>query len=220
MRILVVEDDVVILKGLESKLIASHYAVDTALDGATALELLFVNSYDAILLDVNLPDMSGFDICRTVRQENVGTPIIMVTARDEVLDKIAGLDNGADDYISKPFDYDELLARIRAVLRRNEGRAAPKLAFKDILVEPALFEVKVDGNILELTKKEYGILHFLLVSHPAPVSLEAIIDHVWNDDVNPFTNAARVHIANLRKKIHAVSTVRIETRKEVGYYLE
>lgn len=220
MRILVVEDDAIIREGIVMKLERAKFAVDEAEDGDIALELIYENTYDCILLDINLPDMTGYDVCRALREMTVSTPVIMVTARDEVVDKIRGLDEGADDYMSKPFDFDELLARIRAVIRRNHGKSSPKLSCKTIEIDPAQHQVTVAGSALDLTKKEYGIIYHLLSTHPAPQSLETIIEHVWDEEANPFSNAARVHIANLRRKLEKESDVRIQVKKEVGYYLE
>lgn len=220
MRILVVEDERIILENIVKQLEANGFAIDAATTGEVALELATINNYDVILLDVNLPDITGYIVCQSLRLQQIETPIIMVTARSEVADRVEGLDYGADDYLIKPFAFSELLARIRAMIRRNTGKKTADLQVGDISMSPALYQVKMNAAEVKLTKKEYEILYCLLLTHPAPQSLEKLIEHVWNDSVNPFSNAARVHIANLRKKVkqHSAS-VTIELKKEMGYYL-
>lgn len=220
MRILVVEDEKIILASIVKQLKESGFAVDTAMTGEEAFELAIINNYDVILLDVNLPDMTGYSVCQNLRLEDIKTPIMMVTARSEVADRVEGLDFGADDYLIKPFEFSELLARIRAIIRRSVGQNITNLTVGDIIMYPPLYQVKMNDIEVKVTKKEYEILYCLLLTHPAPQSLEKLIDHVWDDTVNPFSNAARVHIANLRRKVNQYSVnVTIELKKEMGYYL-
>jgi len=220
MRILVIEDEKIILDGIVLNLQQAGYAVDASMTGSVGLELAMINTYDVILLDVNLPDMLGYQLCEKLRKAEIVTPIIMVTARNEVVDRIHGLDIGADDYLIKPFEFAELQARIRAVLRRNMSKQNPQLVVGDILLTPVLYQVLINKQEVNLTKKEYEILYYLMLTHPKPQSLEQIIEHVWDDEVNPFSNAARVHITNLRKKIRTLTTTSvIEMKKEMGYYI-
>lgn len=221
MRILIVEDEKEFLKSLTFYLTENGFAVDGVTTGGEALELVGINRYDVALLDVNLPDTVGFRLCQDIqKQHDSEISIIMVTARDEISDKIRGFDSGADDYIVKPFDFAELKARIHALIRRMNGKKIADLVFGDIEIIPSEYVIKIKEETVFFTIKEYEILYALVMKHPAPQSLEALMEHVWDDEVNPFSNAARVHIMNIRKKLGKHSDcVSIATVKEKGYYL-
>lgn len=220
MRILVIEDEHIIANGIKKNLEEHGFAVDIALTGHDGVYQAEANEYDLILLDINLPDMLGYEICQILRENEQNTPIIMVTARTEVEDRIQGFDLGADDYLIKPFDFAELRARIRALLRRVAGKANAVLSVETITLNPSLYQAYVNERELSLTMKEYEILYFLMLKNPEPQSLEAIIEHVWDDEVNPFSNAARVHIMNLRRKLQTLdANLQINVKKERGYYL-
>lgn len=220
-RILVVEDNQDLLESIVVFLEKNGFSVDGAICGEDALEFLSYIDYDTILLDVNLPDYSGFDICKIIRKQNEEhIPIIMVTARDEVSDRVHGLDSGADDYLVKPFDFEELRARIHAVLRRSYDKKSLDITIGDIVIKPAELSVEIGGNIVFFPAKEYELLYFLSMNHPNPVSTEQMLEHVWDDEVNPFSNSVRVHIMNIRKKLAEHSkNVTIENIKKRGYYL-
>lgn len=221
MRILIIEDEFIFLQSLQHFLGNNGYAVDGVMTLAEAKDALFVSSYDLILLDVNLPDGNGFDFCtelRTLLEEYV--PIIMITARDEIEDRIWGLDSGADDYLIKPINFDELRARIQAVFRRVQNKSTKDMTLGDVQLIPSQFAVVIQNQPVKFYMKEYEILYYLFMTHPTPQTVEQIIEHVWNDDVNPFSNSARVHIGNIRKKMRLYSQhVTLQSRSKVGYYL-
>lgn len=221
MRLLLVEDDLKFKKNVANFLQKNGFAVDCVTTIETAFEQVSVNEYDVILLDINLPDGSGVDFCLQIQPiVLVPTPIIMVTANDDVTSKITTLNGGADDYIIKPFDFEELKARINSVLRRSKGKEQQDLTLGDVTIFPQKIAVTIATEVVTFTVKEFEILYYLVLSYPAVKSLEDIIAHVWNDDMNPFTNTARVHIMNIRKKLAEYSTsVSIKTIKEKGYSL-
>lgn len=220
MRILVVEDNFEVQETMRRFLVKSRFAVDCVDCGEDGIELATVNQYDVILLDLNLPDIDGFEVCQQLRDADVDTPIIMVTARNEVEDRTYGLNTGADDYLVKPFSMEELVARIRAILRRVRNRADANIVLGDLAIQPDLVQAVVAGNNLPLTPKEYEILYYLALEAPKVCSLEDIIEHVWDDSSNPFSNAARVHVMNLRNKLNAASqSVQLKTVKGKGYAL-
>jgi len=218
MRVLVVEDDAslggVIAKGLREQ----AYAVDLAEDGDAALYLAAVNEYDAIVLDVLLPKKDGFTVCRTLRGRGIQTPVLMLTARDTVRDKIAGLDAGADDYLSKPFDFAELLARLRALLRRGPVLAPSTISVADLTIDTRGQTASRAGRSLPLTTKEYALLEFLARNAGSVVTREAICAHVWDDNHDPFSNAIEVYVNRLRRKTEVAGGSRlIHTRRGAGY---
>jgi DNA-binding response OmpR family regulator len=221
MRLLVVDDapDIVTLLKLAFQL--DGYAVDTALTGADALELADVYVYDAVILDLNLPDIDGLDVCRRLRHDQPQLLILMLTARTAKAAIITGLDAGADDYLTKPFDYEELVARVRALLRRDMRMRLPRLECGDLLLDPAAGLAWQSGRQLSLSRKQFRILEYLLRRRGEVVSQEALLEHVWNADANPFTNTVRVHINALRRVLgDTASQPRyIETVVGVGYRL-
>jgi DNA-binding response OmpR family regulator len=216
MRLLVVEDEEDLVEALRVGLVRAGYAVDVAADAPTAQEKLQVNSYDLVLLDLNLPGGDGFQLCRAVRAAGNGVRIIMVTARDRLDDRVRGLDEGADDYLVKPFAFPELLARVRALLRRDTGGTSV-LEVGRLRIDTARMEVSLDGRPLALTPKEYGVLHYLMTRPGHVVSSEELLEHVWDEHADPFTNTVRVTVGNLRRKLREDGL--IETVISRGYRL-
>ena len=204
-RILVVEDDPAILRGLADNLKFESYEVLTASDGEAAYRLIREKSLDLVILDLMLPRMSGYEVCRKVRAEGVMTPIVMLTARGEGGDRILGLDLGADDYISKPFSVRELLARIRAVLRRTQpGPNAPDdLRFDDVTIDFRRYEARKGSVSVEMTRKEFGVLRFLAGRAGAVVTRDELLNEVWGYDATPTTRTVDNHMASLRAKLEA-----------------
>ncbi|MFI6477540.1 response regulator transcription factor [Nonomuraea sp. NPDC050663] len=217
MRLLVVEDEEDLVDALRVGLVRAGYAVDVAFDAPTAHEKLEVNSYDLVLLDLNLPGGDGFQLCRTARAGGSGVRIIMVTARDRLDDRVRGLDEGADDYLVKPFAFPELLARVRALLRRDIGGTSV-LEVGELRLDTARMEVSLGGRSLALTPKEYGVLHYLMTRPGHVVSSEELLEHVWDEHTDPFTNTVRVTVGNLRRKLQTEGL--IETVISRGYRLK
>jgi DNA-binding response OmpR family regulator len=197
------------------------YAADAAPDGERGVELAEVNDYDLVVLDLNLPGIDGLEVCRRIRASRPQMLIVMLTARDQREDIIVGLDEGADDYLVKPFDFGELAARVRALLRRDLRVREPLLSFADLKLDPAARIAWRANRRLELTRKELGILEYLLRRPGEVVSQEELLEHVWDADANPFTNTVRVHINSLRRKLgDTAETPRyIETVVGAGYRL-
>ncbi|WP_166427108.1 response regulator transcription factor [Nonomuraea mesophila] len=218
MRLLVVEDEEDLVDALRVGLVRAGYAVDVAYDAPSANEKLQVNTYDLVLLDLNLPGGDGFQLCRTVRAAGQGVRIIMVTARDRLDDRVRGLDEGADDYLVKPFAFPELLARVRALLRRESSGGTSVLEVGGLRIDTARLEVSLDGRSLALTPKEYGVLHYLMTRPGHVVSSEELLEHVWDEHADPFTNTVRVTVGNLRRKLQEDGL--IETVISRGYRLK
>jgi DNA-binding response OmpR family regulator len=201
MRILVVEDEEDIASFIQQGLVAASYAVDLAADGTEALHWLTISSYDVIILDIMLPDVDGMAVCAELRVRGVRTPVLMLTARDAIEDRVAGLDSGADDYLLKPFAVAELLARIRALLRREPALTGTMLHVADLTLDTLSREVRRDGQLIPLTSKEYSVLEFLM-RHPNQTHTRATIaEHVWNYEFDNLTNVIDVHIFALRRKL-------------------
>lgn len=221
MRILIVEDEKKMASFIERGLREEGYAVDVAHDGEKGWELAFANDYDALILDLMLPKMSGFDLCSKVRQARKETSILMLTARDSVEDKIKGLDMGADDYLTKPFAFDELLARLRALLRRPRG-LEEKTQLKAGNLEMDLIgrRVYLGKEEIGLSQKEFSLLEFLIRNRGKVVSRTQIAEHVWDMHFDPMSNTIDVFINFLRKKIDLErEKSRIETVRGAGYRL-
>jgi DNA-binding response OmpR family regulator len=220
-RVLVVEDDPAIREGLTDNLAFEQYDVIAAPDGETAYTLIHDRRPDVVLLDLMLPQMSGYDLCRKVRAEGWSMPIVMVTARGEETDRIRGLDLGADDYISKPFSVGELLARVRAVLRRAQaaGHRTHVLRFDGIVVDFRRFEATRDGVPIDLTRKEFGLLRLLVARAGEVVTRDELLDEVWGYDAMPTTRTVDTHVASLRAKIepHPDTPSHLMTVRGVGY---
>ncbi|MGW0480970.1 response regulator transcription factor [Nonomuraea sp. NPDC003214] len=216
MRLLVVEDEEDLVDALRVGLVRAGYAVDVAFDAPAAQEKLQVNGYDLVLLDLNLPGGDGFQLCRAARAAGNDVRIIMVTARDRLDDRVRGLDEGADDYLVKPFAFPELLARVRALLRRDTGGTSV-LEVGLLRIDTARMEVSLGGRALALTPKEYGVLHYLMTRPGHVVSSEELLEHVWDEHADPFTNTVRVTVGNLRRKLQSDGL--IETVISRGYRL-
>ena len=220
MRLLVVEDEKkiadFILKGLQEE----GYAVDYAADGQEACKLVAVYNYDLMITDIIMPGINGFELVKKLRKEHFTAPIIMLSAKNQIDDKVVGLDAGADDYLAKPFSFNELLARIRALLRRKSDYCET-LGIADLVMEPSKHSVTRAGKNIELTPKEYALLEFLLRNQGRVVTRTAIIEHVWDMQFDSDTNLVDVFMSYLRKKIESRGATRlIHSVRGVGYILK
>ena len=205
MRVLVVEDDLDLINLLEEGLTMYGYAVDKASDGDQAIEMSYIENYDIVILDINLPKKDGFEVLDEIRKFNQEVNIIMLTARSDIDDRVKGLDFGANDYMVKPFDLKELDARMRALLRRKSVTESTILEAGNMKFDTASREAFVDGQKINLTQKETGILEYLFLNKERFVSSEELIDHVWDSNADSFSNSVRVHMSSLRKKIKELS---------------
>ncbi|MEP7340467.1 MAG: response regulator transcription factor [Acidobacteriota bacterium] len=223
MRILLVEDELAVARMLAKGLREQSYAVDVAADGEAALYQAQINDYDLIILDVMLPLKDGFEVCRELRASSMngsGVPVLMLTARDDVRDRIAGLDAGADDYLIKPFDFHELLARVRALLRRRESLRPETIEIASLRINNRSHEVGRDGRRIELTAKEYALLEYLARRSGEVVTRAEIAEHVWDENFDPFSNLIEVYIQRLRRKIDDGREPKlIRTLRGEGYML-
>lgn len=201
MRILVVEDEHKIANSVKKGLEQENYAVDVAYTGSDGYDMAAGESYDCILLDIMLPGIDGVEIAKKLRHEGNHTPIIMLTARDQVPDKVAGLDSGADDYLTKPFSFEELLARLRAVLRRPQDDLGTELSVEDLSLNTKTFEVRRGEVAIRLSSKEYSLLEYLLRHANTTIPKEQIISHVWDYEADILPNTVEVYIGYLRSKI-------------------
>jgi DNA-binding response OmpR family regulator len=221
MRLLLAEDDAQLGKTLMKGLRQESYAVDIVADGENAVYQALVNEYDVIILDVMMPRRDGFSVCRELRRNGRRTPVLMLTARDTVADKITGLDAGGDDYLTKPFEFAELLARLRALLRRRTtDLLAAEVRIGSLRVNMASHTVDRAGRTIVLTTKEFALLAFLARNEGHVVSRAEICAHVWDDNHDPYSNAIEVYVNRLRRKIDSVSDAPlIHTRRGAGYML-
>jgi DNA-binding response OmpR family regulator len=217
MRLLVVEDEPDLAAALARSLRHAGFAVDVAADGAGALEKLTVNEYDLVTLDINLPDVEGWEILDRVRSDGGQARVLVLTARDGLDDRVRGLDDGADDYLVKPFHVAELLARVRALLRRDAAPGGSVLTVGDLEVDTARMAATRDGRALELTPKEFGVLRYLASRPGTVVSTEELLEHVWDEQADPFSATVKVTVMNLRRKLG--SDQPIETVRGAGYRL-
>lgn len=215
MKLLAVEDDPSLLRNLARVFREEGYAVDTAEDGETGLYLAQNGLYDAIVLDVMLPKLSGWEVLTRLRRSSK-TPVLMLTARDAAEDRVRGLDGGADDYLAKPYDLAELLARIRALIRRAAGVAVPVIEFQELLLDPRSRTVRQSGRLVALTAREYGILEFLALHRGEVVSRATLHEHLVAEDDDTLSNLLDVHVFNLRKKLGQDV---IQTRRGQGYFI-
>ena len=201
MRILLVEDDSQLGAGISAALTQAGYAVDWLKDGAGVKQALTTEGFDVMVLDLGLPNADGLSLLKNIRESNISLPVLILTARDSIHDRVAGLDQGADDYMVKPFDLDELHARLRALIRRQAGRASPTIQYGDITLDPAAHTVTHNGKFVSLASREFAVLHLLLENIGRVMSREQIEEHLygWNDSVE--SNATEVHIHHLRKKL-------------------
>lgn len=219
MRILIVEDDLVIASELERALRRQNHQADVARDGESGLNLAIENSYAAIVLDVMLPGKSGIEVCKSLRTAQNPTPILMLTARDAIEDRVAGLDAGADDYLVKPFDFQEFMARIRAITRRESQNKAELIEIADLSIDPHSFTVKRGSEVISLTRREFTLLEALARHTGHVLTRDAILDRVWNNLENQ-PNTVNFHMSSLRKKIDPPHLPRlIHTVHGLGYVL-
>jgi len=220
MKILLVEDERGVANFIKKGLEEDNHAVDVAVDGEEGLALAFANEYDLIILDVMLPGITGIDVCRQVRKKNIQTPVMMLTAKDSVRDKVSGLECGADDYLTKPFAFDEFIARVRALLRRKQS-SITELRYKSLRIDIPSHKVYVADKEVSLRPKEYAILMYLLKNLGRVVSRTQIIENVWGYDFNPNTNIVDVHIKSLREKISEfIPADFIRSVRGTGYMIE
>lgn len=221
MKLLLCEDERELSNALRAILRHNNYTVDAVYDGEDALSYAEADNYDGIILDIMMPKMSGLEVLSTLRRHGNNTPVLMLTAKSQTEDKIAGLDLGADDYLAKPFDMGELLARVRAVTRRGTGTASDTITYGDLSLNKQNFELSTAKESIRLGGKEYGIIE-LLISNPASlISTEKIMERVWGYDSETEINVVWVYISSLRKKLAQIgSTVEIKASRGLGYTLE
>jgi DNA-binding response OmpR family regulator len=221
MRILVVEDEAKVASFIRRALEEESYAVDMCADGARGLDLARAGCYDLVILDLMLPGMPGLEVLKALRKEQIATPVLILTARSELDQKVKGLDAGADDYLTKPFAIEELLARVRVLLRRGSGEAAGMLQVADLLLNPATREVTRGGRRIDLTSKEYALLEYLMRNAGRVLTRPMIAEHVWNQDFDTFTNVIDVYVNYLRNKIDRGHDRKlIQTVRGRGYVLK
>lgn len=220
MRVLIVEDDANLVEQLKKKLEEQTFAVDTAGDGVDGSYLARVNDYDIIILDDSLPKKSSEDVCRDIRNANKTAPIIIISETNNMQEKISLLHEGADDHIAKPFSFEELLARIQAILRRPTLRHKPILDIDVIKLDCHNHQVTRKEKIVYLTRKEFALLEYLMRNKGSVVSRSMIMEHVWDDEINPFSNTIESHILNLRKKIDSKRKRLIHNVPGRGYKID
>src|SRR5258706_1112279 len=220
MRLLLVEDDLGIISFLEKGLREAKYALDLAQDGDDALYKISLNEYDAIILDIMIPGRDGLEVCRELRSLGSKVPVIMLTARDDVQDRVLGLDVGADDYLTKPFQVSELLDRLRALMRRGPALTSTVIEIYDLRIDTSAQTVNRGGRLLALTAREYALIEYLARNADRVVSRSELIEHVWNERYDSYSNVIDVHINHLRQKIDRESEgPLIHTRRGAGYIL-
>ena len=220
MRLLLVEDDARIARFVAKGLREQAYAVDVVGTGEDALYQAAINSYDLVILDVMIPGKDGFAVCRELRKTGQRMPILMLTARDAVEDRIAGLDHGADDYLTKPFEFRELLARLRALLRRSGELRPARITVGDLVLDTGAQSAARGGRHVTLTAKEYALLEYLARNAGRVVGRAEIAEHVWDETFDPFSNLIEVYVNRLRRKIDTDSPKPLlQTRRDAGYAL-
>ncbi len=220
MKILLVEDEEMLSKIVSKGLEKLGYAVDKAFDGEEALYNYEVNEYDLIILDLNIPKIEGLEVLKNIRKNDLETKVLILSAKTKVSDRVLGLDLGANDYLVKPFDFEELNARIRNLLRRNFTVTSPIIEFNDFKIDTNAKSVIFDSNIVELTPKEYNILEYLAFNLNTVISAEQLVEHVWDSDFNSFSNVLRYHMHSLKKKLaeHSEDEI-IRTIRGQGYII-
>ena len=221
MRILVVEDEPTAAAVLAKGLREHAYAVDIANDGDAALEQAAINQYDLLIVDVLLPGIDGFEVCRRLRADGASVPVLMLTALGRLDDRVGGLDAGADDYLPKPYHFKELLARVRALLRRGPALASAVLSVRDLAIDTRARRVERAGRLIQLTTKEYSLLEYLAKRKGEVVGRADIAEHVWDNSFDPMSNLIEVYIQRLRRKVDDGNDVKlIHTRRGAGYTLD
>lgn len=220
MRILVVEDNQKLAGYIKKALEQNSYSVDCVYDGKIAEDRIAYGEYDLVILDIMLPNKDGISVCRELRKQDINTPIIMLTARGELDDKVEGLDAGADDYLLKPFELKEFLARVRALLRRPKLKTPEILNAQDISIDGASHIVQKGDNELALTLKEFAVLEYLIRNKSKPVTREQILDHCWDFAFDSFSNIVDVYIKQLRQKLHDKDEQYIKTIRGLGYQFQ
>lgn len=222
MKILLIEDDELLARALAKGLKKCHYAVDIAVDGEEALLSIKLNPYDLIILDLNLPKRDGIDVLKTIRLSDDEIKIIILSARSEIEDRVAGLDYGANDYLIKPFDFNELHARIRNLLRRSFNQLPTLLTIPPLELNLSTKTVSIEGTVLPLTKKEYSILEYLMSHKNTVISQQKLLNHVWESDVELFTSSLKYHLHSLKKKLitHGVDENFLKNVRGHGYIIE
>lgn len=221
MKILIIEDEVDLARALQKGLIKNGYAVDIAVDGAEGFELYKINSYDLIVLDLNLPSMDGLEILRAIRKDDKLQRIIILSARGAIDDRILGLDMGANDYLPKPFDFGELCARVRSLLCRSFTQESREVQCGELRLDTSAKEIFFKETKLDITSREYSLLEYLTLNAGRVVSAEELIEHVWSSETDYFSAAVKVHISNLRKKLKDMGGEElILTARGQGYLIE
>lgn len=221
MRILIAEDEQDLNYIITQKLTADGYSVDSCYDGKEAIDILSYTDYDAVILDINMPKADGFEVLKSLRDSNKNTPVLFLTARDSVSDRVKGLDSGANDYLIKPFSFDELSARLRAITRVSFGKTTNILSIDDLVMDCSAHTVKRGNSEINLSSKEYALLEYLLHNQGIVLSREKIENHIWNFDYEGGTNVVDVYISYLRKKIDGGhSTKLIHTIRCKGYVIK
>ncbi len=219
MRILLVEDEKNVAGFIKKGLTEEFYTVDASINGEDGFLMATTTEYDLIILDIMLPDINGIELCRRIKNHNIKTPVLMLTAVDSIESKVKGLDSGADDYLTKPFAFEEFLARVRALLRRPTLMSA-LLKVSDLTLDPVRHEAKRGGQIIQLTWKEFALLEYLMRNKGRILSRTKIFDHIWGDDLDTSSNVVDVYISYLRDKIDKnYSPKLIQTVRNVGYVL-
>lgn len=221
MRILIVEDEQSLLKVLVRRLTEEGYSADAAADGEEALDYIAMGAYDCIIMDIMLPVHNGLAVLKRMREQGNATPVLLLTARDAIGDRVAGLDAGADDYLVKPFSFEELSARVRALLRRHTEQKSTTLSFADLQMDTISRQVKRGGQILDLPAKEFAMLEYFLRNPNRVLTRSQIIDHVWNFDFDNDSNIVDVYIRYLRRKMdNGFERKLLHTVRGVGYILK
>ncbi|WP_065378459.1 response regulator transcription factor [Gemella sanguinis] len=221
MKILVVEDERDLNRIITKHLKKNNYSVDSCFDGQEALDFISYSEYDLIITDIMMPNVNGYEFIDKLRANKNNTPVIMLTAKDALEDKIVGLDSGADDYIVKPFEFDELLARIRVLMRRNYGLATNIIQIEEVTLDLAKKQVTKSGEIIDLTGKEYEVLEYLMKNKGSILSRDQILNHVWDYEYEGASNIVDVIIKNIRKKLdRGEGNTIIYTKRGLGYFVK
>ena len=216
MKLLIVEDEESLNKVLVKVLRKLGYTTDSAFDGEEALDLYFENNYDLVVLDLNLPKLDGMEVLKAIREDNANLPVLILSARSEIRDKIQGLDEGANDYLTKPFHFDELAARARALLRRNFQTSGAKIEIGDAMLDTTAKTFMIKGKSIALSKKEYGIIEYLMLRKGETISAQKLIQSVWESDTEDMEKSFYVHISTLRQKLPMEF---IKNVRGQGYYV-